>query len=220
MATNLLLLEESLLVQRVVELAFRDGDFEVHIAQSADEALATAHDASPDVVLVGLDMENADGLDFCRSLRQAPGCGGAALIVLTSTRGEIGEAEITELSVAGSIEKPFKPLTLTTEVDRVLAAAADAGRQEHPPEDAPAEETAAGEAVAGNVQDRPSESAEEFFTLEDEETEAVIHQSVERTVERILPALSHRVEAIVVERLPDLVEKIVLREIEKIKHGE
>ena len=47
-----------------------------------------------------------------------------------------------------------------------------------------------------------------------------IQKSLEQTVEAIVPALLRRIESLVVEQLPDMVEKIVLREIEKIKRGE
>jgi hypothetical protein len=50
--------------------------------------------------------------------------------------------------------------------------------------------------------------------------EPLVQQSLERTVEAIVPALIRNIEALVVRQLPDLVEKIVLREIDKIKRGE
>ena len=73
MATNLLLLDESLLVQRVVELAFRDTGVDVHMAEDADAALEMAENAPPDIVVASLDMQNSDALDFCRRLREKPG---------------------------------------------------------------------------------------------------------------------------------------------------
>ncbi|MEE9240680.1 MAG: hypothetical protein V3U53_05765, partial [bacterium] len=49
---------------------------------------------------------------------------------------------------------------------------------------------------------------------------SLIEQNLEKSVEAIVPAILRRIESIIVERLPDMVEKIVLREIEKIKRGE
>ncbi len=55
----------------------------------------------------------------------------------------------------------------------------------------------------------------------DEDTvEPLVEQSLEKAVEAIVPAILRRIESIIVEQLPDMVEKIVLREIEKIKRGE
>ncbi|MFC1491494.1 hypothetical protein ACFLQ0_02775, partial [Nitrospinota bacterium] len=72
--------------------------------------------------------------------------------------------------------------------------------------------------------DAAAEPDEEIFPPEEEpEPEKVaplIEQSLERTVEAIVPAILQRIESLVVAHLPDMVEKIVLREIEKIKRGE
>ena len=56
--------------------------------------------------------------------------------------------------------------------------------------------------------------------LLDDEVAPLIESSLERTVEAIVPAILQRIESLVVERLPGMVEKIILREIEKIKRGE
>ena len=61
----------------------------------------------------------------------------------------------------------------------------------------------------------PEDSDQDESTLE-----PLVEQSLEKTVEAIVPAIIHRIESIVVERLPGIVENIVLREIEKIKRGE
>ena len=120
MATNLLLLDESLLVQRVVELAFRNTRVDIHMAEDADEALEIAGNAPPDIVVASLDMENSDGLDFCRRLREKPGLSRVPLLVLTSTRNSVSDEEIEEVGATGNIEKPFKPIVFTTEVERIL----------------------------------------------------------------------------------------------------
>ena len=124
MATNLLLLDESLLVQRVVELAFRNTRVDIHMAEDADAALEMAENAPPDIVVASLDMENSDGLDFCRRLREKPGLSQVPLLVLTSTRNSVSDEKIQEVGATGNIEKPFKPIVFTTEVERILGPGA------------------------------------------------------------------------------------------------
>ena len=148
MATNLLLLDESLLVQRVVELAFRDTGVDVHMAEDADAALEMAENAPPDIVVASLDMQNSDALDFCRRLREKPGLSQVPLLILTSTRNNVSDEEIEELEATGNIEKPFKPIVFTTEVERILGPGAgvptpDRKEQAEPdsPEKAMEEET-------------------------------------------------------------------------------
>jgi hypothetical protein len=70
-------------------------------------------------------------------------------------------------------------------------------------------------------EDEPREPGPPEDSKQDESTlEPLVEQSLEKTVEAIVPAILRRIESIVVERLPGIVENIVLREIEKIKRGE
>ena len=255
MATNLLLLDESLLVQRVVELAFRDKDFEVHTAASADEAIAMAENLPPDIVVASVDMQRSDGLGFCRRLRQKPELSRTPLLVLTSARSDISEAETEEVAAAGSVEKPFKPETFTLAVERIAAAAGapapEPGDLADAPEKALDEEISDEASQASIVEDppRPSDEddarrkAQEFIGqaedaasgveekedpppsapapgIDGEKLDSMIQKALAETLEKILPTLLRRIETVVVARLPDLVEQIVLREIEKIKRGE
>ena len=252
MATNLLLLDESLLVQRVVELAFRDKDFEVHTAASADEAIAMAENLPPDIVVASVDMQRSDGLGFCRRLRQKPELSRAPLLVLTSARSDSSEAEAEEVAAAGSVEKPFKPETFTLEVERIVAAAGAPAPEPDDRADAPEktpDEEISDEASPASIVEEPSDEddarreAEESIGqtedaasgveekeepppsapppgLDGEKLDPMIQKALEETLEKILPTLLRRIETIVVARLPDLVEQIVLREIEKIKRGE
>ena len=348
MATNLLLLDESLLVQRVVELAFRDKDFEVHTAASADEAIAMAENLPPDIVVASVDMQRSDGLGFCRRLRQKPELSRAPLLVLTSARNDISEAEAEEVAAAGSVEKPFKPATFTLEVERIVAAAGAPAPEPDDRADAPEktpDEEISDEASPASIVEEPSDEDDarreaeesigqtedaasgveeknippeairlrhelhrsrdewehpiaEFMSgrlstpmglaeiarqaldvrpdkldkatqmriaeclknlgfhkerfrladgsrpvmwtkdslppeekeepppsapppgLDGEKLDPMIQKALGETLEKILPTLLRRIETIVVARLPDLVEQIVLREIEKIKRGE
>ena len=249
MATNLLLLDESLLVQRVVELAFRDKDFEVHTAASADEAIAMAENLPPDIVVASVDMQRSDGLGFCRRLRQKPELSRAPLLVLTSARSDISEAEAEEVAAAGSVEKPFKPETFTLAVERIVAAAGapapEPDDRADAPEKAPDEKISDEASPASIDDDDARREAEESIGqtkdaasgveekekeepppsapppgLDGEKLDSMIQKALGETLEKILPTLLRRIETIVVARLPDLVEQIVLREIEKIKRGE
>ena len=179
------------------------------------------------------------------------------LLILTSTRNNVSDEEIEELEATGNIEKPFKPIVFTTEVERILGPGAgvptpDRKEQAEPdsPEKAMEEETPlpsvdiigeseetppapvaeealeeTGEAPAETesaaspreVEEQPPSSAP---GLDSEKLEPIIHKYLEEAAEKIAPTLLRRIESIVVAQLPDIVEQIVLKEIEKIKRGE
>ncbi len=257
MATRLLLLDESLLVQRVVELAFRNTSVDTLMAEDADAALEMAENAPPDIVVASLDMENSDGLDFCRRLREKPGLSQVPLLVLTSTRNSVSDEKIQEVGATGNIEKPFKPIVFTTEVERILGPGAgvptpDRKEQAEPdfPEKAMEEKAPqpSGDIIGESKETPPAPVAEEALEeteealadaesapsaseeeeqppfsapgLDSEKLDPIIHKYLEEAAEKIVPTLLRRIESIVVAQLPDIVEQIVLREIEKIKRGE
>ncbi len=224
MSTKLLLLDESLLVQRVVELAFRDKGVDVLIAENADEALKMAENTPPDLVVAGLDLKHSDGLDFCRRLRDKPQFAHFPLLVLTSTRNSVSDEEIKALGAVANIEKPFKPIVFTTEVERIIAPSESAPRpecEEQAESDSPSA-MAAGKTAATEADEtkRAPAAAEDPLALNGEALAPIIQKHLEDAAEKIVPTLLHHIEEIVAQRLPDIVEKIVIREIEKIKRGE
>lgn len=241
MATNLLLLEESLLVQRVAELAFRGRRIHVHAAESADAALTIAETTPLDVFVVSVDMERSDGLAFCRRLRERPEFSRTPLLILTSARRALSDTEIAEVGTAGRVEKPFRPETFTREVERLIAGGGAApGAWEREGSDSP--EEAMIEEILEESPPPPAGAAERPGSPPPEESRPeakdpaggkeeppaldaaalapAIRKLLEENIEKAVPALLGRVEAVVVARLPDLMERIVLREIEKIKRGE
>ncbi len=240
MATKLLLLDESLLVQRVVELAFRDKGVDVHIAENADEALEIAENAPPDIVVASLDMENSDGLDFCRRLREQPDLSQVPLLVLTSTRQSVSDEEIREVHAIANIEKPFKPVVFTEEVERIIAPAhsestqqpeaqAEPDSPENGTEESPSpsvevteepEETLGESGVSPGEEDEQPSSSQATLALDSETLAPIIQKQLEEAAEKIAPTLLSHIEDAVVKQLPYIVEKIVIREIEKIKRGE
>ena len=250
MSTKLLLLDESLLVQRVVELAFRGKEVEVLIAENGEEALEMAENAPPDLVVAGLDLEHTDGLDFCRRLRDKPQFAQLPLLVFTSTRNSVSDEEIEAVGALANIEKPFKPIVFTTEVERIIApsesaSSPESGGQAEPdsPTAAMAEETAEeaaspSEDATGESEEtppapvveqtpRPPAAQEEQrpiidapFALDSDKLSPVIEKHLEEAAEKIAPTLLRHIEEAVVKQLPYIVEKIVIREIEKIKRGE
>ena len=236
MTTKLLLLDESLLVQRVVELAYRDKGVDVQIAENADEALEMAENAAPDVVVASLDMEGSDGLAFCRRLREKPELSQVPLLVLTSTRNSVSDEEIQEVGAVANIEKPFKPVVFTDEVERIIGHGHSASTPEpDSPETGMGESPSSSGDATGESVETPSAEADSAesasgeeqapssdapLALDSETLAPIIGKHLEEAAEKIAPTLLSHIEDAVVKQLPYIVEKIVIREIDKIKRGE
>ena len=70
MPKQILLVDDSVTIQRVVELTFaHETDYKVIAAKSADEGLQKARELRPDIVLADAGMSGKSGYDLCASLR-------------------------------------------------------------------------------------------------------------------------------------------------------
>ena len=89
-------------------------------AATGEEALKTARERLPDLVLLDLMLPNLDGLEVCRRLQQEARTRRLPIIMLTA-KGE--EADIVaglELGAADYVTKPFSPRVLLARVRAVL----------------------------------------------------------------------------------------------------
>jgi two-component system, response regulator RegA len=93
--------------------AFAERGFEVRTAKSAEEALALAHQDSPEFAVVDLRMPGASGIDVVRELCAIdPG----TVIVMLTGYGSIATA--VEAIRAGAVHYLSKPV----DIDEILAA--------------------------------------------------------------------------------------------------
>ncbi len=92
-------------------------------AGSAAEALACLAGAAPDLLLLDARLEDTDGLELLRRLRAA-GAAGVPTIFLTALTDAAALLELCEAGAVGVLIKPFDPLTLAEDVERLLTRGA------------------------------------------------------------------------------------------------
>jgi two-component system OmpR family response regulator len=108
---RILLVDDQRDIRSVVGLALgKIGGFKVKVCASGEEALASAKEFVPDLLLLDMSMPVMDGVATLKGLRasglQAP----AVFFTARMKPEEVGRYE--ELGVLGVIPKPFDPLKL------------------------------------------------------------------------------------------------------------
>lgn len=121
MANQLLLVDDSPLIHRVVELTFEGHDFSIRTADTPEQALALARSLKPDIIVASADMKGAAGAEICRRLRQEGELGEVPVLLLTSAKSRMSGDEARQAGAAGVLVKPFEPEKLLAEVERALA---------------------------------------------------------------------------------------------------
>jgi two-component system phosphate regulon response regulator PhoB len=128
---------------KVVLVVDEDGDVRAEIraclasrqissreAATAGDALKSALEDPPDLILVDLVLPDLSGLGLCRIVRESPALATTPIIVLSSRASEIDRVLAFESGVDDFLAKPFYPPELGARVSAVLRGFV--GRSEEP----------------------------------------------------------------------------------------
>ena len=66
---KLLLADDSITIQKVVELVLADEGFELKLANNGEEAMEALPSFMPDIVLADLEMPVMGGYELCRNIK-------------------------------------------------------------------------------------------------------------------------------------------------------
>jgi len=97
----------------------RQGYRIIEAEDGAAAAERVAADA-PDLVLIGVDMENRSGFDLCQSFRNDPACRAMKIIFVTSKARAVERDKGMSLGADAYITKPFANADLLATVKGVL----------------------------------------------------------------------------------------------------
>ncbi len=117
MATRILVVDDEPVVTEVVERYLHLEDFEVCLAADGHQALRTARDWHPDLVVLDLMLPGMDGLEVCRNIRKESAI---PIIMLTAKGDETDRIVGLELGADDYVVKPFSPRELVTRIKTVL----------------------------------------------------------------------------------------------------
>jgi DNA-binding response OmpR family regulator len=108
---------------RALVRASLDGDgYELLEARDGDEALALAHEARPDLIVLDMMMPGRTGIDVLRELRADPSFADTSVIMLTARAQVADRAAAAAAGADRFLAKPFSPLELGALVDELLSS--------------------------------------------------------------------------------------------------
>lgn len=107
-------------VLEVLRVTLEDLGFRLIEAADGPGALELAREESPDLIVLDVMLPDMSGLEVCRSLKQSTETGDTPIIMLTARSGEDDATAGMEAGADRYLTKPFSPLTLMTEVVKLL----------------------------------------------------------------------------------------------------
>ena len=125
MSKKILLADDSLTIQKVVELTFMEGDFEVMAVSNGDDALGRLEEGEPDVVIADVHMPGADGFTLSKTTKEK--YPGTPVLLLVGTFEPFDEGAAQECGADAHLKKPFDSQELLRLVEDLLSAKRDEG---------------------------------------------------------------------------------------------
>ena len=127
MPYKLLLADDSVTIQRVIELTFADEDVQVVAVGDGKKAIASIEADRPDIVLADVGMPERDGYEVAAFVKGNPRFAGIPVLLLTGAFEPIDETRARAVGCDGVLVKPFEPQMVINRVKDLLAGRRSAG---------------------------------------------------------------------------------------------
>lgn len=121
MNKRILVIDDEERIREIVRACLEDlGGWETVTAQSGNEGLHLAKAESLDAILLDVSMPDMDGFVLFETLQANPVTSSIPVILLTAKVLPDDRARFETMGVAGVIAKPFDPLTISTQIAKLL----------------------------------------------------------------------------------------------------
>lgn len=121
MPHKLLLADDSVSIQRVVELTFADEDIDVVAVSDGFRAIEAITREMPDIVLADVSMPEKDGYAVASFVKGDPRCAHVPVVLLTGAFEPVDEPRAEMIGCDGVLVKPFEPKQVIAKVKELLA---------------------------------------------------------------------------------------------------
>ena len=130
---TLLLADDSVTIQKVIELTFADQGVQVVAVGDGDAAIKFVEQSPPDIVLADVGMPGKSGYEVSRHIKRSPRLAHIPVLLLTGAFEPLDQSRAREAGCDGVLAKPFEPQAVINRVRELLG---------HPPDESAAAEPA------------------------------------------------------------------------------
>lgn len=120
MGSKLLLADDSITIQKVVELVLADEGFEIKSVNNGEEALHIIRNFKPDIVLADIDMPKINGYQLCEKIKTHSETKDIPVILLSGAFEPVDEDLVKQVKADGYIIKPFESQELLNKINSTI----------------------------------------------------------------------------------------------------
>ena len=121
MSRKLLLADDSVTIQKVIEITLSDKDYILSIASDGDEAMRMATSERPDLIMADVFMPGKDGYEVCEAIRSNADLKDVPVLLLAGTFEPFDQDKARAVGANDWIVKPFSSQGLIDKVEELLA---------------------------------------------------------------------------------------------------
>ncbi|HYH46388.1 MAG TPA: response regulator, partial [Thermoanaerobaculia bacterium] len=122
MRRRILLADDSVTIQKVIELTFMDEDYEVRAVSNGDDAIRALSEVDPHFVIADVHMPGANGYEVCRHSKERRA--DVPVLLLVGTFEPFDEAQSRAVGADSFLKKPFDSQELLQRVGELLSRGA------------------------------------------------------------------------------------------------
>lgn len=122
MASRILLADDSITIQKVVNLTFADEGIEVVAVSNGDLAERRLAEVNPDLVLADIFMPGKNGYELCESIKENSQFRNVPVVLLVGAFEPFDQVEARRVRADAHLTKPFESRTLVETVRRLISA--------------------------------------------------------------------------------------------------
>jgi CheY-like chemotaxis protein len=127
MPHKLLLADDSVTIQRVIELTFADEDVQVVVVSDGRQAIERVRAEQFDIVLADIGMPERDVYEVAAFIKGEPGLAHIPVVLLTGAFEPLDENRARAVKSDAVLVKPFEPQMVINRVKELLAARRPSG---------------------------------------------------------------------------------------------
>src|SRR5262252_7541336 len=121
MSKKILLADDSLTIQKVVELTFSDSDYQLVCVSNGQRALERIRDDRPDLILADVVMPEKNGYEVCEAIKANPSTARIPVVLLSGTFEPFDRDRAERLGCDAIVSKPFDSQQLLRQVEQLLS---------------------------------------------------------------------------------------------------
>jgi CheY-like chemotaxis protein len=120
MGKKILLADDSLTIQKVVELTFSDSDYDLICVSNGQKALEKLREQRPDLILADVVMPEKNGYEVCEAIKGDPATARIPVVLLSGTFEPFDRERAERIGAEAIVSKPFDSQQLLAQVEALL----------------------------------------------------------------------------------------------------